>query len=101
VTVLRGSETNAFDDVVDSDTAVYTGVLVAITESSRRTYLPAEGATRVIRSYIGYATSSTDIQKGDRLRSEKNSAVYLVVDLSAPSSAALDPDLRFELSKTT
>lgn len=101
VTVLRGSETNEFGDVVDSDAAVHTGVLVAITETSRRTYNAAEGATRVVRSYSGYATSNADIQKGDRLRSEKTQRVYLVTDLSDRVSSALDPDLQFELSRTS
>jgi hypothetical protein len=102
VTVLRGTETNSYGDLVDSEVAVHTGVIMAIMETSRsRTFLPAEGATRVITSHQGFASSNADILKGDRLRSERTGNVYLVVDMTLPGSAAISPDLELQLSRTT
>ncbi len=103
VTVLRGTETNEFGDEVDSETAVHTGVLIAITESTKRTYLPAEGATRVIRSYRGLTSANADIQKGDRLRSEFTNRTYLVTELSDPEAPCVvyAPDLTMDLSRTS
>lgn len=102
VTVLRGSETNAYGDEVDSETAVHTGVLMGIYESVKsRNYLPAEGATRTIVQFDGYAASNADIQKNDRIRSEKTGRTYLVTDVHQPTGVAMTPDLEITLSQTS
>ena len=102
VAILRGTTTNAYGDTVDVDTAVATGIQASILERNRRTYLAAEAAYRVIRTYTGRVTAGTDVRKGDRLRDEGNSQVYLVTDLnSTPGSVGgLRPDVVLELSRT-
>lgn len=100
VTILRGTETNSFGDEVDSDVTVHTGVRAAIAERNRRVYLPAEGATRVVRAYSGQVGYETDIRKGDRLRDERTNVVYLVLEISEPVNPANQPDYELELSRT-
>lgn len=101
ITILRGTETDSYGDTVDSDVAVYTGVVASILSSSRRTYLPAEGAVRVIHSYAGRCGAEVDLRKDDRVRDERTGVVYLVTDLVDGSViAGMQPDKSFTLSRT-
>lgn len=101
VTILRGTETNEFDDLVDSDVAVHTGIPASILERSRRVYLPAEAAFRIVHIYAGRVGAEIDIRKDDRLRDERTGVVYLVTDLADSRSPAHTPDKVLELSRTT
>lgn len=104
VSILRGTVTNTYGDVVDSDSTVHRGVKISIIERTRRTYLKAEGASRVIRTLTGRTTAGVDIAKGDRLRDERHpERVYLVVDINEKPGAlgGRKPDIVLELSRTT
>jgi hypothetical protein len=101
--ILRGTTTDAYDDLVDTDditAVVATNVSYAVFESTKRTYLPAEGATRIIRSYAGRVGYETVIQKGDRLKDEATGVVYIVTEIPDPISPAYKPDRLLELKKT-
>lgn len=100
VTILRGTEANQYNDLVDSDVAVRTGIPASILEQGRRVYLPAEAAFRIIRSYAGRVGAEVDIQKDDRLRDERTGVVYLVTDLADSRSPAHTPDKVLVLSRT-
>lgn len=100
VSILRGTETNEFDDLVDSDAAVRAGIPASILEQNRRVYLPAEAAYRIIRSYAGRIGAEVDIRKDDRLRDERTGAVYLVTDLADSRSPVHTPDKVLVLSRT-
>lgn len=101
VSILRGTSTDSYGDEVDEQTAVARNVLCALEESSRRTYLPAEQATRVVRSYSARLSPTASVQKGDRLRDERTGVVYVITDLMDPRSAHHTPDIHVELSRTT
>lgn len=102
VSILRGVSTNDYGDEVDEPTPLHTRVPASIIEQSRRTYLPAEGATRVVRSVRCRLTAGTDVLKGDRIQDEQTNAVYVVNDLNdSPGSPVHMPDIVLELSRTT
>lgn len=102
VTILRGTETNAFADEIDSDVAAYTDVPAAILEAGRRVYLPAEGARRVVRGYTCRVGSGVDLRKDDRIRDQSTGQVYLVTELSDPQPiGGHRPDRVATLSRTT
>lgn len=98
--ILRGTATNEFADIVDSETPALTGVRAAVIEQNRRVYLPAEGATRVVRSYAGLIGAEVDIRKGDRLRDERTNVTYMVLEISEPVNVAHSPDYELVLSRT-
>ena len=100
VSILRGSEVNEFEDEVDANITVQTGIVAAIAERTRRVFLPAEGAFRVVRAYVGQVGREVDIRKLDRLRDERSGAVYLVLEISEPVNPANQPDYELELSRT-
>ena len=102
VSILRGTVTNEHGDTVDTQTQVHTGVPASLIETTRRTYLPAEGAHRVIRSVTCRVTHGTDVLKGDRIRDESTNQVYIVEDLNDnPGSPAHLPDVVIALTRTT
>jgi hypothetical protein len=104
VTILRGTTTNAHGDTVDGTSAAsaaLTSLPASLIEVNRRTYLPAEGATRVVRTHVCRLTSGTDVRKDDRIQ-DAAGAIYQIVDLNAsPGSPAHRPDIVIQLSKTT
>ena len=101
VTILRGTSTNDYEDSVDEEVSVRTDVLCALEETNRRVYLPAEQATRIVRTYSARLSPTAPVQKGDRLRDQRTQVVYLVTDLNDPQSAHHTPDIHVELSRTT
>lgn len=102
VSILRGSATNSYGDAVDDNTTVAaSGVIAAIAESTRRAYLPAEGASRIIRTYTGTLPPVTDVRKLDRLRDETSGVIYLVTELHQAANPAIALDISVELSRTT
>lgn len=104
VTVLRGTSTNGYGDTVDGTTAAsadLTGLPASLIEVNRRTYLPAEGGVRVVRTHVCRLTSGTDVRKDDRIQ-DAAGAVYQILDLNAsPGSPVHRPDIVIQLSKTT
>lgn len=101
ISILRATETDGWGDTVDSEVPIYSGVRCSLVEQTRRTYLPAEQATRVIRSYAGRVGAGTDLRKDDRIRDERTGVVYLVLELGDPLSAVMMPDITFTASRTT
>lgn len=102
VTVLRGTETDVYADEVDSDIAEYVDVPASIIEENRRTFLPAEGAFRVVRSYSAQLGREVDVRKDDRLRDQSTGRIYLVTELSDPLGLPGEaPDWVLTLSRTS
>jgi hypothetical protein len=107
VRILRGTTTNGYGDEVDADLVVLGEFPARIVEGSRRVYIPAEGATRIIRTYNAKIGPEVDIRKGDRLEStrlrrrETKPRKYLVTEIADPLSAVMQPDISLVLSRTT
>lgn len=100
--ILRGTETDSYGDEVDSNVVVYTDVPMSIIERNRRVYLPAEGATRVIRSYSAQCGYEVDLRKDDRIRDQGTGIVYQVIEISDPTGIlGVKPDRVVALSRTT
>lgn len=101
VSILRGTETDTYGDMVDSNIAIRNGVQISIQETNRRTFVPAEGAYRVIRSYSATVGYETDLRKDDRIRLP-DGTIFLVVDISEPLPVfGSKPDRTVTLSRTT
>lgn len=101
ITILRGTEQDGYGDEVDSDAPIYTGVVASIISSTKRVYLPAEGATRVVHSYSGRCGAEVDLRKDDRVKDELTGVVYLVTELTDSTVlAGMKPDHTFTLSRT-
>lgn len=101
VAVLRGTTEDAWGDETDTDTAVQTGVPIALTEQSRRVTTRDDPTPRIVRYAVGRVTAGTDITDQDRLRDERTGVVYIVDAVSQMTNPAVAADLRLDLRRTT
>lgn len=98
VSVYRGTTMGAYGDIEDDNsTALYTGVLIAIGQRSRRSQPSEEQTPRVVRRYHGSANINTDIRKGDRLLDQHGRWYNVDVTDVAPEIPGIIPDLEIEL----
>jgi len=104
VTILRGTTTNAYGDIVDDPTnsvVVARGVPARITVSSVRAYDPASSTLRVIQAVDGVVQSDTDIVDGDQLVDENTNATYSIESVTQDGGPAFVPDLELVLRRVT
>lgn len=100
VSVLRGTTTNAWGDVLDDDNAtpVYTGLLAALSIERTQRHNPANQDVRTIRSISCAMQSNTDVREGDRLLDERTGALYAIESVTAPLGPAMSRDLQLVLT---
>jgi len=100
--VLRGTSTDVYLDVVDADIVAATGLSAAIRERTSRVSGGATGAPRVVRVVSGQVQSDTDVRVGDRLRDDTHGGViYTVENVTDPGGAGNTADLELELKRVT
>lgn len=83
VSVLRTNESSPpvddYDDAVDSDTVVATGLPASITPKSRRTYDPGSGQHTIINEYVvDLRPHAFEFTERDRVRDDRTGTVYQV-----------------------
>jgi hypothetical protein len=100
-TVYRGTDTNEYGDVIDTNTVVYSGVRMSIIEQARRVFVPADNQDRVIRYTRGRAPSNITIVEGDRIHDERENLTYIVEAVVNPGSAYTDGDNRLDLKRVS
>jgi len=104
VTILRGTATNAYGDVVDDpDNAqvVATGVLADIAVQSKRAYDPTSQTIRVIQSIKGSVQSDTDLVESDQLLDDRTGNTYTVQSVTQPGGPGFIGNLELELRRVT
>jgi hypothetical protein len=99
--ILRGTTVDEYQDVVDSDTAVYTGVLFSIQETNSSVFDPATQTRRVVRRLVAACQSDTDLQIGDRVRDDTHGITYIVNNVTQPGGVGWDSDLAVDLKRIT
>lgn len=99
VTIRRGTTTDGFGDVVDTGTAVATGVPMSILEQSRSRQVPAEERYGAQTRFTGRCASTVDVRAEDQVEDQDTGTVYVVDDVYAPPSpvAALPARLAMRL----
>lgn len=97
--ILRGTTTNEFGDVVDTDTVVESNVLAQITERGQVVQDPNTLTPRTIRDVRGYVPSNTNITAADRLRDDTHGVVYIVVEVIRPGGPAYSRDTALLLKR--
>lgn len=85
VTILRGTPTqNAFLDWVDVDTVVASGIAAAIVEEKQTSSEPADQRGGVVEVYNIRLRSTADVREGDRIRDDRTSHTYVVLEVTFP-----------------
>lgn len=81
LTIMRGTEANAYGDESDVGAALYTGVPAAVVESSKTVFDPATQTPRTIRTSTAVVAGWTDIVTSDTVMDESTGAYYMVQDI--------------------
>lgn len=103
VSILRGTTTDEFDDVVDAGelTPLIRGIPAHIVESSHTTTDPATQTPRTVRVIRAALPSGTPITTDDRIRDDGTGIVYSIQSLEQPSTFGFTPDLDLTLRRVT
>lgn len=101
ISILRGTATDDFGDIADTDTVIARGIPAALTEQTRRVTTREDPTPRIIRYAIARVAAGTDVTDQDRIRDERTGAVYIIDAVSAFANPAVTPDLRLDLRRTT
>lgn len=100
VDVLRGTTTDAYGDLVDTDTTVLTGLRASIIEQRQRPHQPRDGEDRNVRYFKGRVPRGTGVAKGDRLRDTTTGTVYVVESVYQQANPYWTQDQSMDLSTT-
>lgn len=101
VSILRGTETDAFGDERDTNTPIATGIPASLTEQSRRVTTRENPTPRIVRYAVARVPARTDVTDQDRVRDERTGATYIVEATSSMANPAAVPDIRLDLRRTT
>lgn len=101
VSILRGTETDAFGDERDTTTPIATGIPASLTEQTRRVTTRENPTPRIVRYAVARVPARTDVTDQDRVRDERTGAIYIVEATSSMANPAAVPDIRLDLRRTT
>jgi hypothetical protein len=91
ITVLRGETVNAWGDVSNVGTPVYTDVPAAIAETTQEAFDPATQRPQIIRSIKAALPGWADIQLTDTLLDPFTGWFYMVEDLMQEPGIGIYP----------
>jgi len=99
--ILRGTTTNQWGDVIDDPNAavIATGVSVALDVTNTQAFDPTTQQIRLIRSIRGAIQSDTDIRENDRLRDDTSGVVYMVESVTDTLGPGYVGDLELVLKQ--
>lgn len=81
LTIMRGTEANAYGDLSDVGAPIYTGVPAAVVESSKVVFDPATQTPRTIRTSTCVVASWVDVLTSDTLLDESTGSYYMINDI--------------------
>ena len=101
VTIQRGTVTDAYGDVADSFTPVYTGIPAAIVESSKTVTDPSSQMPRTIRAITCVMPGWADVLNTDTLLNEQSNQGFAVESVEAQPSLGYPADTVLTLRRLT
>lgn len=101
VTILRGTSTDAFGDVVDNDTVAASGIPCSLIEQTRSMFTPDDPTPRVVRITTGRIGADADVVETDRIVDEVTGERYIILGVSRLGNPVMKADLRLDLKRTT
>ena len=99
--VLRGTTTNAFGDVLDSGAAYLSGIPAALYETAETVFDPGTETPRVIRSVTAHLPAGTDVTERDQLRDDRAGVPDAVLSVSTRAQPGRTADLDLLLRRIT
>jgi hypothetical protein len=81
ITIMRGTEANAYGDVSDVGSPISSGIPAFVTESSKQVWDPATQQPRTVRTSKCVVASWVDILSSDTLLDEGSGNYYMIQDI--------------------
>lgn len=82
--VLRGTTSNQFGDVIDASTAVITGLPVTLVETGKSVQDPSTPTPRTIRQIYCSVPEWAGVTNSDRIKDEQTGDVYIIISVTKP-----------------
>jgi hypothetical protein len=92
LTVMRGTEANAYGDETDVGTVIYQNIPAGVVESSKTVFDPSTQQPRTIRISKCVVPYWADILTSDTLMDQGTGNFYMIVDLQIQPSLGVPPD---------
>jgi hypothetical protein len=87
VTILRGLPTqDTFGDLTDAETVVASGMEAHISEDSQDSSEQADQRGGIVETYTVRLRPGADVREGDRIRDQRTTTVYRVLDVERQPS---------------
>lgn len=99
ITIMRGTTANAYGDLSDVGTPIYSGIPAAINESSKIVFDPATQTPRTVRTSKAVVPGWVDVLDSDTLRDESTGNYYMIQDIARQPTGAtgIAPELLLTL----
>jgi hypothetical protein len=82
LTIMRGTAANAYGDLTDVGTPIYSGVPAAVVESSKVVLDPATQQPRTIRTSTAVVAGWVDVLNSDTIKDESTGNYYMIQDIT-------------------
>lgn len=99
VTILGGSTSSDYGDVLDSDEPAGTGIPASIVEGRQVVTTESDAQARVVRYYTGRLPHGTVVTGDNRLKDEETNEVYVIDNVTQPRNAIMEQDVRLDLRR--
>jgi hypothetical protein len=83
-TVLRGTTTNQFGDVIDDNQPLVTGLPIFLAETGHTTQDPSSPTPRTIREIVAQVPQYVGVTLADRIVDESTGDVYIIISSTTP-----------------
>jgi hypothetical protein len=83
VTIMRGTDANAYGDESDVGVPIYTGVPAALAETSQTAFDSASERQQIIRTVTCTVPNWADVLTTDTLRDETTGLYYMIESIEA------------------
>jgi hypothetical protein len=94
ITVMRGTEANAYGDLSDVGTPIYEHMPAAITETSKTVFDPATQRPQTIRSSMCVLPSWADVLDSDTIQREDTGDFFMIQSIERqPMLIGAPPDI--------
>lgn len=100
--VLRGTTSNQFGDVIDASTPVITGLPVTLIETGKTVQDPSTQSPRTIRQVKCWVPEFAGVVSTDRIMDERTGDVFIIIGVTKPPTTIGAPvDTVLDLKRVT
>lgn len=99
ITILGGSATSDYGDVLDSDEPAGSGIPASIIEARQIVSTEGDPQARAVRYYTGRLPNGTVVTDSQRIRDERTGETFVIDFVSTPRNTVIPQDVRLDLRR--